>query len=294
MKFIPPLEISSKIMTLIEESDKELILVSPYVNLSKWNKMKKCINRAVKRGVDISFIARKNATQDLSFLEQKGIKLILVNDLHAKLYLNESYGIVTSQNIVHYSDINSIDIAYKTTKNCEREELIEFINKYIINNLNTTNIVEDIHPHKNVINKVEENNYENVPQLKSWQLKKLSKQFTTTYDQVKFVPTTNYLFSGNLLPFSDIMISSIYTIKIRKKFNNCENIIDEISKIQFNFTHSFHIKLMVSHKSFYYLEFIPIKLLYIDNLISDYIQLTDKILNSNTIMNIASENNKNY
>ena len=31
MKFIPPLEISSKIMTLIEEAEKEIILVSPYV-----------------------------------------------------------------------------------------------------------------------------------------------------------------------------------------------------------------------------------------------------------------------
>ncbi|AXO79980.1 hypothetical protein DZC78_06125 [Olleya aquimaris] len=114
MKFIPPLEIASKIMTLIEESDKELILVSPYVELSNWNKMKKCIDRAIKRGVKIIFVARKNAKQNLSFLKQSGIKLIFVNDLHAKLYINDSYGIVTSQNIVYYSDINSIDIAYRT------------------------------------------------------------------------------------------------------------------------------------------------------------------------------------
>ena len=33
MKFIPPLEISSKIMTLIEEANQELVLVSPYVNI---------------------------------------------------------------------------------------------------------------------------------------------------------------------------------------------------------------------------------------------------------------------
>ena len=38
MKFIPPLEIASKIMTLITEADKELILVSPYVKINEWEK----------------------------------------------------------------------------------------------------------------------------------------------------------------------------------------------------------------------------------------------------------------
>ena len=185
-------------MTLIEESNKELILVSPYVNLSNWDKMKKCIQRAVNRNVDITFIARKNAKQDLSFFEQAGIKLILINDLHAKLYLNENYGIVTSQNIVYYSDINSIDIAYKTTEDSEKIELLDFIKIYIT----------DISSKQNsLINKVEEIDYEGVPQLSNWKLTKLIKYFTTKYQQAKFNPATNYVFSGNLLPFSDVMIS---------------------------------------------------------------------------------------
>lgn len=33
MKFISPLEITSKIMTLIEEAKTELILVSPYIKM---------------------------------------------------------------------------------------------------------------------------------------------------------------------------------------------------------------------------------------------------------------------
>lgn len=51
MKFIPPLEITSKIMSLIEEAQKEIIIVSPYVNIQKWGKMKSCIERAIERGV---------------------------------------------------------------------------------------------------------------------------------------------------------------------------------------------------------------------------------------------------
>ena len=42
MKFIAPLEKASKIMTLIVEAEKELILVSPYVKINDWEKMKKC------------------------------------------------------------------------------------------------------------------------------------------------------------------------------------------------------------------------------------------------------------
>lgn len=109
MKFIPPLEIASKIMTLIEEAEKELILVSPYVEVSKWNKMKSCLKRTVSRNVNILFVARKNATQDLSFITELGIEVKLVENLHAKLYINENYAIVTFQNITYYSDINSID-----------------------------------------------------------------------------------------------------------------------------------------------------------------------------------------
>jgi phosphatidylserine/phosphatidylglycerophosphate/cardiolipin synthase-like enzyme len=33
MKFIPIMEISSQIMTLIEEAEKEIIIVSPYVDI---------------------------------------------------------------------------------------------------------------------------------------------------------------------------------------------------------------------------------------------------------------------
>ncbi len=41
MKFIKPPELSSKIMTLLDESDTFVILVSPYVKISRWYKLLK-------------------------------------------------------------------------------------------------------------------------------------------------------------------------------------------------------------------------------------------------------------
>lgn len=277
MKFIPPLEISSKIMTLIEEANKELILVSPYVEISRWDKMKKCLERAVKRDVNITFIARKNAKQDLSFLEQIGIKLLLINDLHAKLYLNEKYGIVTSQNVVYYSDINSIDIAYRTTDTIERKELVDFVNKYVVG----------IEPeHKNPINYIPSSNYDNLIQLKDWQLDKLYNHFQSKYNHVRFNCTSTYFFGRQLLPFAHVMISSVYVIKFKKSKNNCDELIEEISKLNFDLKNSYRIDLLTSHKTFYYLEFIPFGKFNFNKLILDFESITEKIL--------KTEYNKNF
>lgn len=272
MKFIPPLEISSKIMTLIEESNKELILVSPYVEISKWDKMKKCIERAVNRKVKITFIARKNAKQDLSFLEQLGINLILINDLHAKLYLNENYGILTSQNIVYYSDINSIDIAHQTENNSEKKELVDFINKYIIN----IELVKKTIPFE----KVRSHNYDKKVQLKDFQLERLWQTFINYSPNSFFKKASSYIFCNDILPFADIMVDTRLTIKINKQRTDCEQILNKLQTIGFDFKHNFKAELLISHKSFYYIEFIPIDKIDFEFLEKDFVGLIDDILKS--------------
>lgn len=272
MKFIPPLEISSKIMTLIEEASKELILVSPYVEISKWDKMKKCLERAVNRKLKITFITRKNAKQDLSFLEHLGINLILINDLHAKLYLNENYGILTSQNIVYYSDINSIDIAHQTENNTEKKELVDFINKYLIN----------IEPTKKAIifEKVKSLNYDNKVKLKDYQLEKLFQTLINYSPNSFFKKTSSYVFCDDVLPFADIMVDTRFTIKINKQRTDCEQILTKLQTIHFDFKQNFKTELLTSHKSFYYIEFIPIDKIHFEHLEQDFIELINSILKS--------------
>jgi len=274
MKFIPPLEIASKIMTLIEESDKELILVSPYVELSNWNKMKKCIDRAIKRGVKIIFVARKNAKQNLSFLKQSGIKLILVNDLHAKLYINDSYGIVTSQNIVYYSDINSIDIAYRTINSEQRLELIDFINNYVLNNRLEVDV-------KKSIKILDINSTYKKVKLTSNQLEELSVFFNRKYNKIKFVTTDSYIFSKYLISFADVIINGSYTIKTHKKRNeNINEFIDEIKTFDLNLKNQFEVKLDSEHNRFYYIDFYPKENFQIEGLIKDFCLITEAVVNS--------------
>ncbi len=261
-------------MTLIEESDKELILVSPYVELSNWNKMKKCIDRAIKRGVKIIFVARKNAKQNLSFLKQSGIKLILVNDLHAKLYINDSYGIVTSQNIVYYSDINSIDIAYRTINSEQRLELIDFINNYVLNNRLEVDV-------KKSIKILDINSTYKKVKLTSNQLEELSVFFNRKYNKIKFVTTDSYIFSKHLISFADVIINGSYTIKTHKKRNeNINEFIDEIKTFDLNLKNQFEVKLDSEHNRFYYIDFYPKENFQIEGLIKDFCLITEAVVNS--------------
>lgn len=133
MKFIKPSEISSKIMTLIEESDQFVIIVSPYVKISKWFKLLKKIDHLKTRKIPINFIIRDDKTNQNSFdeLDDNDLPYKAIPDLHCKLYLNEKYAIVSSMNLLLSSEINSLEIAYQTETETEYNELKEFCKRYL-------------------------------------------------------------------------------------------------------------------------------------------------------------------
>lgn len=274
-------------MTLIEDANKELILVSPYVEISKWDKMKKCIERAVKRKVDFTFISRKNAVQDLSFLEQLGVKVILIKDLHAKLYLNENYGILTSQNMVYYSDINSIDIAHQTENNFEKIELVDFINKYIVNLKQVKKTIP--------FEIIKYQNYDNKVQLKDYQLNKLFKTLVDTYPTSYFKKASSYVFCDDILPFADIMVDTRFTIKINKQRTDSEQVLNKLKTVNFNFKHNFRVEVLVTHKSHFYVDFIPVEKINFENLEEDFLDIIHSILNSGIQKAIkVQKNNSNW
>lgn len=281
MKFIPPLEITSKLMTLIEEAKKELIIVSPYVNVSKWGKMKSCLERAINRGVKVTIIARKNADQDLSYIQSLNVKLHLIMDLHAKLYLNDKYGIVTSQNLLQYSDNNSIEIAYQTNISRERIELVEYVNSYIIN-------LKPNETEKILVNEIENKSYENKKQLPNWQVNKILEHFKQHFPDSRFVGTETYVFCGSLLPFADVMMDSIYTVKFRKGSKDCEEILKKLVILNLKLNHKFKIDVLTSHKSYYYVEFIPTGQFQLLKLIEDFMMITNTILDNNIGINSST------
>jgi len=120
-------------MTLIEESDEFVILVSPYVKISKWYKLIKKLENLDSRNIPVEFIIRDDQTNQRSFqeLNDLGIRYTAIKDLHCKLYINEKYAIVSSMNLLLSSEINSLELAYQTENESEYQELKEFCERYL-------------------------------------------------------------------------------------------------------------------------------------------------------------------
>ncbi|MDF1575621.1 MAG: hypothetical protein P1P86_10585 [Bacteroidales bacterium] len=141
MKLIKPSEISAKILTLLDESNERVILVSPYMKISKWYKLLHKINRLKKRRILTEIYVREDPDNTATYrdLDQLTLQYIKIPHLHSKLYMNEKYGIVTSMNLLLSSEINSLEIGYLTETQTEYKELLHYYQRYICSKLQVHN-----------------------------------------------------------------------------------------------------------------------------------------------------------
>ncbi len=133
MELIKPYEISSRILTLLEESEKRVIIVSPYVKISKWYKFIHRINALKSRRIPILLYVRDDPENIATYrdLDQLELKYQKIPHLHSKLYLNEKWGIVTSMNLLLSSEINSLEIGHVTENRKEYNDLMDYFHSYI-------------------------------------------------------------------------------------------------------------------------------------------------------------------
>lgn len=301
MKFIPPLEIASKIMTLIVEAEKELILVSPYVNINYWEKMKRSLQIALSKEVDLHFIIRENADNEINALKNLGIYPIKIKDLHAKVYINDKYAIVTSQNIIEYSDINSIDVGYVTETEDERIELINYVNTYIskvkyskaIPEVKTEAIIEQPIIKENRIEILEREDTDQTINILPQNLEKVIYRFKEKYRNHKFTSTSTYLFCDSLIQFGYfIMVENKYTVKINLEIYDNFNFMEALKYLPLNLNHSFKIEIYKRSAKAIYVNFVPInKALDFEALIQDYLILTDLLINDEVLRKIKLKTN---
>ncbi len=133
MKWIKPSEISARILTLLDESDERVIIVSPYMKISKWYKFINKVNGLRARNIIPEVYVRDDPENKDTYrdLDQLALEYQKIPHLHCKLYMNEKNGIVTSMNLLLSSDINSLEIGYATETWNEYTELFEFYHRYI-------------------------------------------------------------------------------------------------------------------------------------------------------------------
>ncbi len=140
MIFLKPNSVSGEIMNLLDEANEKVIIVSPYCKFDKWYKLINKIKDLKSRGIEIEFYIRDNEPESYEQVTAIGIKPICIPNLHSKLYLNEKYGIVTSMNLLLSSEINSLELGYKTESKQEYNELTDFYSTYLNKNIKNSNI----------------------------------------------------------------------------------------------------------------------------------------------------------
>lgn len=116
-KFITTNGISYHLEQLIQQTEDKLILISPYLQFS--SKIKEEIQNLnlLKRDIRIIYRENKLSIDDNKWLQsQYGIRSSLCENLHAKCYINEKQGIITSMNLYEYSQQNNNEMGIFFTK----------------------------------------------------------------------------------------------------------------------------------------------------------------------------------
>lgn len=93
---------------IIRHAEKQIILLSPYLNISRilFDRLKE----ADRRNVSISIVFRKNELNKNEFDKinsLKNLKLYDCNNLHAKCYVNEETAVISSMNLYEFSEKNN-------------------------------------------------------------------------------------------------------------------------------------------------------------------------------------------
>ncbi len=129
VKFLTTLETSARIEKIVREAKEKLILISPYLKMNKlfYDRLKD----ADANGIKITFIYGK---QDLvpDQLEQlsklKNLGIFYCENLHAKCYCNEETMVITSLNLLEFSQSHNREMGILI----KRQKDLELYNKAII------------------------------------------------------------------------------------------------------------------------------------------------------------------
>ncbi len=116
--FLENHDCAAEILRVIENANKELTIVTPYIDLGE--RMRGSFRIAKSNGVPIKVITRwkkKLSAPDekkLQFFKDINADILFVERLHSKLFLNENSGVLSSMNMLDGSSHHSEEIGIFT------------------------------------------------------------------------------------------------------------------------------------------------------------------------------------
>ncbi|WP_409029037.1 hypothetical protein [Gracilimonas sediminicola] len=245
IEVIKPREITGKILTLIEESTDEVVLVSPYISISRWTKVKQALIRAKNKGTKIIVFLRQDQEKSIPEIEPYADAVYLVERLHAKLFINSNSAVFTSMNLTQGSDERSTDLGLFTTEPSLLNSLSEFVETYL-------------EPVAEPIKESSEFEDSSFDSPKDDFLSTLGDALYNMAPKSSWTRAKTYWFSGNAAPKGDLMISDTFVWKLRKDSKDIDEDINWFTQIvQKYFGGQVSTSIKTDHKKFVYVEAFP-------------------------------------
>ena len=128
VKLLDTTHCSSELSDLVKNAKSEIILVSPYLQISPI--LFNSLREAKLKDISIMLIYRdenptkresKKINEQKEELTRLNIKMSTLKDLHAKCYLNESMAIITSMNLYQHSQQNNTELGVRIQKEEDAE-----------------------------------------------------------------------------------------------------------------------------------------------------------------------------
>ena len=116
-KFLNTSATSYYLEELIKDAKDRLILISPFLKLN--DRIKELLEDKDRLKIDVRIIYGKNELQndEINWLSELSyVRTSFCKNLHAKCYLNENNGIITSLNLYEFSQINNNEMGVAISK----------------------------------------------------------------------------------------------------------------------------------------------------------------------------------
>jgi phosphatidylserine/phosphatidylglycerophosphate/cardiolipin synthase-like enzyme len=120
--FLDTTGVSYHLQQLMNGANEKLLLISPFLKIGE--RLKQSLQDLDRLKIDIRIIYGKN---DLEPAEQnwiqslRNVRTSFCKNLHAKCYLNEKAALITSMNLIDFSQINNNEMGIYIDKNIDPE-----------------------------------------------------------------------------------------------------------------------------------------------------------------------------
>jgi hypothetical protein len=122
-KFLDGAGVQAALIEIIKNAESELYIIAPYMKISQ--QTQNYLKNTDKRNIQLTIISRSNAEipqETAAFLNDlTHAKIKLCDNLHAKCFLNETQGLITSMNLHEHSQTHNWEMGISFSKSIDPE-----------------------------------------------------------------------------------------------------------------------------------------------------------------------------